>query len=85
MKRGGSLLREHDLEVLVRGAAHPEVHDDAAPVDRKPDVPAGLAALGDAGLEPPPLFVLAAEVARRTGRQPPSARTPDLLEFCRGR
>ena len=47
--------------------------------------PAGLSALGEAGLEPPPLFVLAAEVSRRTGRQPPSARTPDLLEFCRGR
>jgi cobalt/nickel transport system ATP-binding protein len=43
----------------------------------------GLAALGEAGLEPPPLFLLAAEVAAETGRAPPSARTADLLRFCR--
>ena len=47
--------------------------------------PAGIAALEEAGLEPPPLFLLAAEVARATGRRPPSARTSDLLEFCRAR
>ena len=45
--------------------------------------PAGLAALEEAGLEPPPLFVLAAEVAAATGRVPPSARAADLLRFCR--
>ncbi len=44
----------------------------------------GIAALEEAGLEPPPLFVLAAEVAAQTGRAPPSARTGDLLGFCRG-
>jgi len=44
----------------------------------------GLAALAEAGLEPPPLFLLAAEVAAKTGRRPPSARTADLLAFCRG-
>jgi cobalt/nickel transport system ATP-binding protein len=46
--------------------------------------PGGIAALGEAGLEPPPLFLLAAEVAAATGRAPPSARTADLLRFCRG-
>ena len=46
---------------------------------------AGIAALEEAGLEPPPLFLLAAEVAEETGRAPPSARTEDLLRFCRGR
>ncbi len=45
--------------------------------------PAGIAALEEAGLEPPPLFVLAAEVAAATGRAPPSARTADLLRYCR--
>jgi cobalt/nickel transport system ATP-binding protein len=45
--------------------------------------PAGIAALEEAGLEPPPLFLLAAEVAAATGRAPPSARTADLLRFCR--
>ncbi len=43
----------------------------------------GIAALEEAGLTPPPLFLLADEIARRTGRRPPSARTGDLLEFCR--
>lgn len=47
--------------------------------------PAGIAALGEAGLEPPPLFVLAAEVAAESGRAPASARTEDLLRFCRGK
>ncbi len=47
--------------------------------------PAGIAALGEAGLEPPPLFCLAAEVAAETGRTPPSARTADLLRFCRSK
>ncbi len=46
--------------------------------------PAGIAALEEAGLEPPPLFLLAAEVAAEAGRAPPSARTTDLLRFCRG-
>lgn len=46
--------------------------------------PAGIAALEEAGLEPPPLFLLAAEVAAEAGRAPPSARTADLLRFCRG-
>lgn len=45
--------------------------------------PSGIAALQEAGLEPPPLFLLAAEVAAATGRVPPSARTADLLRFCR--
>jgi cobalt/nickel transport system ATP-binding protein len=47
--------------------------------------PAGLAALGEAGLEPPPLFALAASVAAESGRAPSSARTDDLLEFCRAK
>jgi energy-coupling factor transport system ATP-binding protein len=47
--------------------------------------PGGLAALEEAGLEPPPLFVLASSVAAETGRRPPSARTSDLLAFCRER
>jgi len=46
---------------------------------------AGIAALGEAGLEPPPLFLLAAEVAAESGRAPTSARTEDLLRFCRGK
>jgi cobalt/nickel transport system ATP-binding protein len=46
--------------------------------------PAGIEALEEAGLEPPPLFLLAARLAAETGRAPPSARTADLLEFCRG-
>lgn len=45
----------------------------------------GIAALEEAGLEPPPLFLLAAEVAAARGRAPPSARTADLLAFCRER
>ena len=47
--------------------------------------PAGIAALEEAGLEPPPLFCLAAEAAAESGRTPASARTADLLRFCRGR
>jgi len=47
--------------------------------------PAGIAALEEAGLEPPPLFCLAAEVAAESGRAPASARTADLLRFCRGK
>lgn len=43
----------------------------------------GVAVLERAGLEPPPLFVLAAAVAAEGGRRPPSARTADLLGFCR--
>jgi cobalt/nickel transport system ATP-binding protein len=46
--------------------------------------PSGIAALEQAGLEPPPLFVLAVEVAAEARRAPPSARTGDLLKFCRG-
>jgi cobalt/nickel transport system ATP-binding protein len=45
----------------------------------------GLAALEEAGLEPPPLFLLAAEIAAATRRRPASARTADLLAFCRER
>ena len=46
---------------------------------------AGVAALEEAGLEPPPLFVLAADVAAESGRAPASARAADLLRFCRGK
>jgi cobalt/nickel transport system ATP-binding protein len=42
----------------------------------------GIGALEKAGLEPPPLFLLACEVALETGRRPASARTADLLGFC---
>lgn len=42
----------------------------------------GIGALERAGLEPPPLFLLAREVAAETGRLPASARTADLLGFC---
>ena len=44
----------------------------------------GIAALEEAGLEPPPLFLLAADVAREASAPPPSARTADLLRYCRG-
>jgi len=44
----------------------------------------GVAVLEEAGLEPPPLFRLAAEVAVERGTRPPSARTEDLLKFCLG-
>lgn len=44
--------------------------------------PAGIGALEAAGLEPPPLFLLASSVAAETGRPPASARTRDLLDFC---
>jgi cobalt/nickel transport system ATP-binding protein len=44
----------------------------------------GIAAMEEAGLEPPPLFLLAAETTAASGRAPPSARTADLLRFCRG-
>ena len=45
----------------------------------------GIAAMQEAGLEPPPLFELAVAVAEETGRRPDSACTRDLLSFCRGR
>jgi cobalt/nickel transport system ATP-binding protein len=45
---------------------------------------AGLAVLEEAGLDPPPLFRLAASVAAETGRRPTSARTEDLLPYCLG-